>query len=497
MTTNTQDQQVTVQTPFFDEDDYELFDVGEEVEVFDLEDFLSYEEIPLLVVDTDPDRTLARLNEMMEYCFDGIGEERKEEKRIGLAMQQLDIENRHALRLLLTYQTTDDLIAHLQRCLKDPAYGYGKRGDQGRTIAQAMAAIAEETEAEGGLAEVAEAWLEAHRDFQQSVLAGTPLNFLSMFDDTDLDQFVPWLQRVGDMTWRLGIENEGKFRDFEGSFEAVWPDIGDTYVAWCDEDNEAWLANLKRQAARLPDNIFRVALADQLRKQQNQIKVEGNRVSLITITDDQEWPQSLTMVDETGEGQLGLSRLSGHSFYEVSWEGGLHLRRFEVSGTTRSKVKFEHIEMAMMLAETIGAADGLKPALPPTAEAVEAAYLRRMKAQGAELGSPGITAAELPSAISGTPAAAYIVDDITVIMLLGGDDFAYITMAGQEEQAILLQSNEKRGVMMAVPVRRGRPRRGSALMTTPLADLNLQDPAHNRAVCSWGAWLAKTIPSGK
>lgn len=64
-------------------------------------------------------------------------------------MQQLDIEQRHALRLLLIYQDPTHLAAHLQRCLDDPVYGYGERGDQGRTIAQAMAALRAEARVSG------------------------------------------------------------------------------------------------------------------------------------------------------------------------------------------------------------------------------------------------------------------------------------------------------------------------------------------------------------
>ncbi|NIP71367.1 MAG: hypothetical protein GTO04_20070, partial [Planctomycetales bacterium] len=56
---------------------------------FDLEALLGYEEVPLLLVDTDPERAVARQKEMMDACFGGIGEERKAEKRMGLAMQQL------------------------------------------------------------------------------------------------------------------------------------------------------------------------------------------------------------------------------------------------------------------------------------------------------------------------------------------------------------------------------------------------------------------------
>ena len=189
------------QVSFFEEDpadDEQLFD-----ELFD------YEEVPLLLVDTDPERAVARQKELMEACFGGIGEERKPEKRLGLAMQQLDIEQRHALRLLLIYQEEAALVSHLQRCLVEPAYGYGERGDQGRTVAQAMAAL-------GDLPQIAASWLATHRQFQQRVLGGRPFSFRSLFDFADLDSFSPLVQRVGDVSWRLGVEGEGKVRDFQG-----------------------------------------------------------------------------------------------------------------------------------------------------------------------------------------------------------------------------------------------------------------------------------------
>ncbi|MCP4289976.1 MAG: hypothetical protein GY792_37110, partial [Gammaproteobacteria bacterium] len=116
---------------YFEDEAYEL----------DLSALLGFEEVPILLVDTDPERAVSRQKEMMEACFGGIGREKKPEKRMGLAMQQLDVEQRHALRLLLIYQDPEALTTHLTRCLADPEYGYGERGYNGRTIAQAMAAI--------------------------------------------------------------------------------------------------------------------------------------------------------------------------------------------------------------------------------------------------------------------------------------------------------------------------------------------------------------------
>jgi hypothetical protein len=466
---------------FEDEDTLEDLLTEEGLGFDDLSELLGYAEVPLLIVDTDPERAVVRQKEMMDTVFGGIGEEKKVEKRMGLAMQQLDIEQRHALRLLLIYQQPADLVAHLTRCLAEPADGYGERGYNGRTIAQAMAALAEEDE----LADIATAWLQAHRDFQQQILSGTPFSFRSLFDYADLDSFLPLLQRVGDLTWRLGVEDEGNHRNFQGALEQVWPDICDTYVAWCEADNEAWLAELKKKAARLPDTILRAARADRLRKEQYSIEVKGNEVTLVTARDGQDWPRLITLANDQGVGQLGLSRLSGHSFYELAWEGGLHVRRFEISGTTRNKVPFEHIEVATMLAEALGAEHGLQPE-PVMPEAVEAAYLRRLKVTGARLGPPEQT--QLPQEVQGKPAATYQAGDIIVTMFVGGEDFAYVTAADEADQALLLRRSEKRGVMLALPISRGRVRQGSPLMTTPLAELG-DTPAWRRAVCAWGAWL--------
>jgi hypothetical protein len=467
------DPTITLEELFAGLDDAELFD---------------YEEQPLLVVDSDPERAVARQREMMDFCFGGIGEEKKPEKRMGLAMQQADIEQRHALRLLLIYQDPAALTAHMERCLADPQYGYGERGDNGRTIAQAMAAMGG-----GDMSSVAVAWLDANREFQQRVVSGIPFSFRSLFDYSDLDTFVPLVQRVGDTTWRLGLEGQGKHRDFQGAIETAWPHLCDAYVEWCDEDNAAWLNDLKRRVARLPDSIFRAARADRLRKEADRVEVNGSRIVLTTTRGEEQWPRMITLADAEGTPQLGLSRLSGHSFYECSWDGGLHVRRFDMSSTSRKKIPFEHIELATLLAETLGTERGLQ-AEPSTAEQVEAAYLRRMKAGEAELGPSHLK--ELSPAIQGQPMAGYRVGDIQVTVLRGGEDVAYATVAGKEE-AVLLRKDPQRGVVLALPVTRGRPRRGETLMPTPLAEIKPDSPPDLRALCAWAAWLTQVTVQGK
>jgi len=453
----------------------------------ELPDFmLEYEEVPLLLVDTDGDRALARQKEMMGRCFGGIGEETKTEKRMGLAMQQLDIEQRHALRLLLIYEDPQALAAHLSRCLEDPAFGYGERGDNGRTIAQAMAAVA----GEGDLAAAAAAWLETNREFQQRILGGAPMSFRSMFDYADLTTFIPLLQRVDEHTWRLGVKGEGKHQDFHGPLVNAWPRIGDAYVKWCHEDNEAWLNQLKRKAAKVPDSILRAARADRLRKEKSLIQVQGSKIGLTTERNGEDWPRMIVMKDAEGNSLLGLSRLSGHSFYELAWNGALNVRRFELSSTTRNKVPFEHIELATMLAEALGAEQGLVPD-PVEASEVEAAYLRRMKVAEAEIGPARLT--ELPQGVQGKAVASYKAGEVLVTMLRGGEDIAYITLESSEN-AFLLRRDNPRGLIAVWPVVRRRPRIGGApLMSTLLAELDLSSSGWNRAISAWGAWLASVL----
>ena len=89
LNTNLSDSTPVAQTAFFDEADFDeaaLLAEEEWPDDLDLTAWLGYEEPPILLVDTDPERAVARQKEMMDYCFGGIGEERKPEKRMGLAM---------------------------------------------------------------------------------------------------------------------------------------------------------------------------------------------------------------------------------------------------------------------------------------------------------------------------------------------------------------------------------------------------------------------------
>ncbi len=434
---------------------------------------------PLMVPDFDTDRLLARQREMMEALDEPIGEETKEEKQMGLAMQQVDIEQRHALRLVLGYG--DDparLTAHLERCLADPEYGYGPNGDNGRTIAQGLQAIAGD-DFGGAVAE----WLSEWADFRGAVLDGLAMSMRSMHDVTELETFIPALQRIGESmpeqtVWRLGIEGEGKHRDFQGDLWDVWSDICSTFVEWYDADNHAWMESLKRAAARLPDTIQRAAWGDRLDKRRRIASLEGTQVNLVSPEDDDTtggaWPRFLTIAD-----RVGLTRLSGHSFYELAWDGGIRVRRFEMSGTTRNRIRFEHTELAVRLAEAVADTQP-EPASP---EEIEGAYLRRMKVSSAELGPPQVNGVP----VEGTPVATYRAGDVTVTALHGSEYLAY---AVNGDAAVVLHRDERCGVVAALPVVRDRVRR-QPLMTTPLDEIgSTPSPEELRALSAWAAWLA-------
>jgi hypothetical protein len=177
--------------------------------------------------------------------------------------------------------------------------------------------------------------------------------------------------------------------------------------------------------------------------------------------------------------------MSGHALYELAWEGGLRVRHFEMSNTTRGSVPFDHTELAVRVAEAVGGA-APEPAAP---EEVEAAYLRRALSPrrggeaAAEMGPPPAEA--LPPAVAGQAVASYRVGNIAVAVLHGGDDLAY---AAAGEAGVVLRRDERRGVVAALPFARGRVRR-EPLMTTPLTEVEIT-PAWQRALCAWAAWLA-------
>jgi hypothetical protein len=233
----------------------------------------------------------------------------------------------------------------------------------------------------------------------------------------------------------------------------------------------------------LPDSLHRIAWAERLRKETVTVIQEGPQVRLNVerLSNDEAWPRSLILGD-----QVGLTRLSGHGYYELVWDGGQQVRRFELSNTSRAKLPVEHIELAVALAEALAGEEGPRPEASGP-EAIEALFLRRMKISGAELGPPMTT---LPlERLDGQPVASYVVGSVEVAWIQGGD---IVACAVNREQAVALQRDERRGELSALPVRRGRLR-GQALMRIPLAEVG-SGGAWTRALCAWAAWLAWVAP---
>ena len=444
--------------------------------------------VPPLTPDEDIQRLLARQREMMAHCFEAIGEERKAVKQAGLAFQQIQLEQQHALRLLLSYPPNSAaLVDHLKRCLAEADYGYGPRGNNGRTIAQALLAVSEEL----GLSfeETSAAWAEEFQPFRHQVLSGIPFCITPRFDETTLDTFEPVLCRLEGNRWRLGVEGAGRFQDFQvpdnhtgaGLTGSIWDEIGDTYVTWADADNDAWLAEVKRQAGRLPDSLHRYAWGEGLRRETCTVALEEGVVTLNLDrgSNDTAWPRGLVLGDS-----LGITRLSGHAFYELTWvdeaAGTYRSRRFDLNNSSRRKIPVEHVELAVAIAQVAGKlAITPEPAEP---DEIEAAFLRRMKVEKAVLGPPDI---EFPvTGVKGQGLVSYQVGNIKATWLQGD---AVLAVAWHGEQAMALKQNEQTERLEVIPVVRNRMR-GRALMRVLVEEVG-EGGAWMRAMLSWLCWL--------
>lgn len=177
--------------------------------------------------------------------------------------------------------------------------------------------------------------------------------------------------------------------------------------------------------------------------------------------------------------------------YELVWAGGLHIRRFELSSTSRQKIPVEHIELATALAETLALEAGLE--LPPvTAEQVEAAYLRRLKVERVSFGQPD--GGPLSQAVRGRAMVVYRAGPVSAYILHDDRDLIYAT-ARDTDTGILIQRDPARERLAALTVTRGRLQRGEPLQTTPLSDIDLTDGGGLRSVAAWAAWLASVVGS--
>ena len=437
---------------------------------------------PDLVWDGDIDRLISRQQALMDARYDGIGEERQVHKRRGLANQQMQLEQQMALRLALGFGDLEPLLAHLTRCLADPDYGYGERGDNGRLTAQMLAAIATE-EAVSFETMVAD-WFETSRVLYQQARHGLPILIRPPFDETTLDTFVPVLTCPSEDYWRLGDPARGKTRDFEGHLLEIWGRISDTLVEWMTADNEKWLAAVKRRAEKLPDHLAVAAWADTLLKETYSLAPESKTRFVLhrhRLSGDAAWPRFTAVADK-----VGLLRLSGHGFYEVAWGQSEYVRRFELSSTRQRGLPVEHVEIAVNIARVLAEGAEFPPASP---EAIEVAYLRRIKATAVELGPPP---AQTP--LGDYPAiAGYTIhhrhgDPLPVTIFQALELVAFAPIPGRPDEGMALKKDPDRNLLGVWPVRRGVLRR-PLLTGTPLQEVG-KGGAWMRALCAWLGWVA-------
>lgn len=465
--------------------------LAEDMAIIDMAETVAqgYFDQPDLTPDGDTERLLARQKEMMDTVFGGIGEETKPSKRLGLSRQQIQLEQHQALRLALGFVELTDVLAHLQRCLDDPAFGYGERGDNGRVIAQALDATRQEGQT---FAERVADWWEETEPFRVGVYLGTPFSLRALFDSTTIDTFLPVLRRSGEKEWLLGSRKNGKRRTFEGDLFDVWHAVGDTVVEWTEKENNEWVEKIKAQAAQLPFNIQYPAIADRLDKEIWTVAKDalgpanelGVRVS--RPPQDDAWPRFLAIGD-----RVGITRLNGHGFHEISWDGGESSRRFELSSTSKNRLPVEHTELALAMALVLAGPD-YRPEPAGPAE-IEAAFIRRMKASKIVLGPPPAEGSALLQNDNSTPAASFSVLDARgkeiakAVFMSGGET---IVLAVKNDQPVLaLQIDGQHQVIAARPVVKNRVRPTSNIQTTPLNEV-AWDPQWIRALSAWLAWLA-------
>ena len=441
-----------------------------------------YLQPPPLAPDENIERLLVRQKELMETVYDGIGEEKKTTKRQGLALQQLQIEQQMALRLTLGFSDAPSLAAHLQRCLDDPEFGYGERGENGRVIAQGLQSVAEEEEV--SLEDVTAAWWEVSEHFRQQVMAGVPFTLRAAFDETLIASFVPTLQYRGGNLWRLGVEGRGHVQDFEGALLEVWNQIGDTMVTWTEQENKDWLDETKKEALRLPFRLQRPAQADRLSKETYTVTRTGATLTLevARIPQDDAWPRFLVVGD-----QVGITRLNGHGFYELVWDGGEYNRRFDLGGTTKERIPIEHTELVLRMGEVLaGEGAAAKPASP---QEIKAAYLRRMKANKVTLGPPPQT---LPvDDIKGKAVASYTVavkkgPQVEVAWIAGGEIRACAVVG---DEAMVLREDKRAKALVIHPVKNRRIRLPQKVLTAPVEGGLWKGPDRVRVLSSWIAWV--------
>jgi hypothetical protein len=178
--------------------------------------------------------------------------------------------------------------------------------------------------------------------------------------------------------------------------------------------------------------------------------------------------------------------MTGHGFYELLWDEGRQIRRFEISSTSQNKLPVDHTEIAIAIAAALAGEDGPRPE-PATPEEIEAALIAKMKLEEVTMGSP--TLSTLPAGRGeGRPVAEYKAGDVSVHWIVGGHVIAYATHPKHPNQAFVLEKSGPTNMLVIKEVRRGRirPQPVAAVTAADIGD----GKDWNRAVCSWLAWAA-------
>ena len=298
-----------------------------------------------------------------------------------------------------------------------------------------------------GRAEAAEAFRQAVREEGQPVVL-LPVTCWDRF--ATIRSFVPVLYRTA-AGWRIGNE-DGRSQSLTAAMpEAVWEAM--TFlVSWYDEEQAAWLQEVKQEADGLPETANRPAWVWRLDR-------------------DREWS---IRADDEAEVRV-VSQTHNREFYLVAREfGQVEQRLFEGRPPVAEQVT-EVVARRLSL-----------PLPPPPAEDVEAAWLARiggkLRAAPDAVDTRGVLSKEL---------AAFQVQTNkhgeAVVVWGPGAQFTQV-------QGVVLEAGQPKAVLWVddetlrlVPLARTIPRQKMVWAKTPVADHDFGDGATHRALAAWSA----------
>jgi hypothetical protein len=275
----------------------------------------------------------------------------------------------------------------------------------------------------------------------------------------DTPSFTPVLQRVGDNEWQLGWPGDpapASPQVFTGEIDAVWPAVAATYSAWYQRDQEYLERNLSDAARKLPEHLYIPVWARRLQDEHDLRCGE--------------------------QGEVVLTNISHGRLFRLAQGDTEQLFR----GTTQQAVRL-----------TLAAAGGKPPAEPEPAE-IEAAYLYLLTKRG-ETGAVQVVptengvAAPLETPVTAVYAVLVNGQPRMRVAWLKGHPKAMAVVSGPAfpARAVLLPGqNPARLGLAPFSFKTRQPDLTDVWSATPLPDgLDLTDPATQRAVSAWAAWV--------